>query len=124
MLIEQAIEFEFPGPGPHGRTGTPKTGYFHDTKPKNIAGSNVPLLPRPGQVPSLSTTLVTRIFNFGSSFLRYLCSIKNLSFRKFLTTSLHEICGLTPPPFNQKSWLRLSISLVRTAAQVSSQMYE
>ena len=30
MLIEQIIEFELKGPGPHGRTCTPTTGYFHD----------------------------------------------------------------------------------------------
>ena len=57
MLIEQIIDFELRGPGPLGRTCTPKTGYFDDkTKiskakrssseslftAKNIAGGNVP----------------------------------------------------------------------------------
>ena len=32
MLIEQIIEFELKGPGPPGRTCTPKTGYFYDNK--------------------------------------------------------------------------------------------
>ena len=30
MLIEQVIEFELRGPGPPGRSCTPKTAYFHD----------------------------------------------------------------------------------------------
>ena len=29
MFIEQIIEFELGGPGPHGRTCNPKTGYFY-----------------------------------------------------------------------------------------------
>ena len=30
MLIEQTIELQLRGPGPHGGTYTPITGYFHD----------------------------------------------------------------------------------------------
>ena len=30
MLIEQTFELQLRGPGPPGRTYTPKTGYFHD----------------------------------------------------------------------------------------------
>ena len=30
MYIEQIIEFELKGPGPHGRTCNPKTGNFYD----------------------------------------------------------------------------------------------
>ena len=30
MLIEQIVEFELRGPGPHGRTCTPITGKLHD----------------------------------------------------------------------------------------------
>ena len=66
MLIEQIIDFELRGPGPLGRTCTPKTGYFHDkTKiskakrssseslftAKNIAGGNVPQRWKPVGLP-------------------------------------------------------------------------
>ena len=30
MLIKQIIEFDWREPGPHGRTCTPITVYFHD----------------------------------------------------------------------------------------------
>ena len=30
MLIEQIIELQLRGPGPHGLTCTPIAGYFHD----------------------------------------------------------------------------------------------
>ena len=38
MIFKQNIEFELGGPGPPGRTCTPKTGYFHATQkpPKQI----------------------------------------------------------------------------------------
>ena len=39
--------------------------------------------------------------------LRYLCSHKKFLFWKILITSLHVICGLLPPPPNQKPWQRL-----------------
>ena len=42
MLVEQIIEIESRGPGPPGRTCTPKTGYCHDktkiSKKKSSSG--------------------------------------------------------------------------------------
>ena len=39
MLIERIIELQLRGPGPSGRTCTPKTGYCHD-KTKNLKGKS------------------------------------------------------------------------------------
>ena len=53
---------------------------------------------------------------FWSSVPRYLCPTK-FFFRKFLMTSLHVICGLTPP---SKPWLRVCLLLCSSLLSFSA----